>query len=369
MTRRMTLLPLIGAALLVAACGGKEEAKVSAPPAVNVDPTAVVAVRMTRVADGPRLSGTLQPQQSATITAEIGGTVTAVNASEGSSVGAGSVVAIISDETATESVQNARTAVQSAQTAVAMARRDMDRSSSLASAGAVPRRDVDVARSQVANAQSQLAQAQQQLSQAQKRARDQRVTTSMSGIVSEKHVSAGDVVSPGAPLFTIVDLGTLQLEASVTSEAVGLLRPGSAVDVEVRGYPNERFRGTISRIAPTVDAGTGQVRVYVTIANQGRRLVGGLFAEGTVTTVARNGLVIPIAALDETGDAPAVLRLRNGVAERVLVDLGVRNESAGIVEVISGLQAGDRVLSGPARTITPGTRVNLPAAPTRTTGS
>lgn len=374
MIRRMTLLPLFGAALLVAACGGKEEAKVSAPPVVNVDTAAVVTVSTARVTDGPRLSGTLQPQQSATITAEVGGTVTAVNTSEGSSVGAGSVLAVISDETASESVQNARTAVQSAQTAVAVARRDQDRSSSLASAGAVPRRDVDVARAQVANAQSQLAQAQQQLTQAQKRASDQRVTTSMTGIVSEKLVSAGDVVSPGAPLFTIVDLGTLQLEASVTSEAVSMLRPGSSVDVEVRGYASERFRGTITRVAPTVDAGTGQVRVYVSIANEGRRLVGGLFAEGTVTTVARNGLVIPIGALDETGDTPAVLRLRpssgSHVAERVVVDLGVRNESAGMVEVISGLQAGDRILTGPARTITPGTRVNVETGPAAaTTGS
>lgn len=358
---------LFGAALLVAACGGDENAKPAGPPTVNVDASTVVPVRMTRIVDGPRLSGTLQPQQSATLTAEVGGTVTSVNTSEGSAVGAGSVLAVISDETARESVQNAATAVQSARTAVTVARRDLDRSSSLAAAGAVPRRDVDVARAQVASAQSQLAQAQQQLADAQKRAGDQRVTTAMSGIVSEKHVSVGDVVSPGAPLFTIVDLRTLQLEASVTSEAVGLLQPGSLVDVEVRGYPNERFRGTISRVAPTVDAGTGQVRVYVSIANQGRRLVGGLFAEGTVTTVARNGLVIPIAALDETGEWPAVLRLRNDLTERVVVTLGVRNEAEGIVEVTSGLQAGDRVLVGPARTITPGTRVNVTAGGAATT--
>jgi membrane fusion protein, multidrug efflux system len=262
-------------------------------------------------------------------------------------------------------VQNAQTAVQSARTAVAMARRDLDRSTSLAGAGAVPRRDIDVARSQVANATAQLAQAEQQLSQARDRAGNQRVTTAMSGVVSVKHVSVGDVVAPGTPLFTIVDLSTLQLEASVTSEAVGALRPGAAVDVEVRGYSGERFRGTITRIAPTVDAATGQVRVYVAIANQGKRLVGGLFAEGTVNTVARMSLVIPIAAIDETGDAPAVLRLRNGVAERVVVGLGVRNEAEGFVEVLSGLSEGDRVLSGPARTITPGTKVNVAATAPR----
>lgn len=358
---RSRIVLTLTVAVFVTACG-KEEEKPAGPPTVNVDAASVAVVRQTSITDGPRLSGTLQPQQSATITAEVGGTVTAVNASEGGRVARGTALAIISDETAAEAVQNARTAVQSARTAVTVARRDLDRSSSLASAGAVPRRDVDVARSQVASAEAQLAQAQQQLTQAQQHASDQRVTTAMSGIVSEKHVSVGDVVSPGAPLFTIVDLSTLQLEAAVTSEAVGSLQPGSSVEVEVRGYPGETFRGTITRIAPTVDAATGQVRVYVSIANTGRRLVGGLFAEGTVTTVSRIALVIPIAALDETGGSPAVLRLRNGVAERVTVVVGLRNEAEGFIEILSGLNAGDRVLSGPARTITPGTKVNVAVA-------
>jgi membrane fusion protein, multidrug efflux system len=348
--------------LLIAIACKKEPPPKPAAPAVNVEAPSMTVVRTQRVTSGPRLSGTLQPQQSATIIAEVGGTVTAVNVSEGQYVTRGSVLAVISDETAGEAVQHARTAVQSAQTAVTVARRDLDRSSSLAGAGAVPRRDVDVARSQVASAEAQLAQARNALTQAQERAGNQRIVASMSGAIDEKRVSAGDVVAPGAPLFTLVDLGTLQLEASVTTDALAALQPGAAVDVTVRGYGEERFRGTVSRIAPTVDPATGQVRVYVIIANEGRRLVGGLFAEGTVTTVARMGLVIPIAALDETGSQPAVTRVNaNDIAERVFVQLGVRNEAEGFVEVLAGLSEGDRVLTGPARTITPGTKINAGA--------
>lgn len=348
--------------MLALACKREPPPKPAAP-AVNVEAPSIAVVRMQRVTDGPRLSGTLQPQQSATILAEVGGTVSAVNVSEGQYVARGSVLAIIADETAAEGVQNARTALQSAQTAVTVARRDLDRSSTLASAGAVPRRDIDVARSQVAMAEAQLAQARNALTQAQERSGNQTVTSSMSGVVSEKRASAGDVVTPGAPLFTLVDLGTLQLEASVTTDALAALQPGASVDVTVRGYGEERFRGTVSRIAPTVDPANGQVRVYVIIANEGRKLVGGLFAEGTVTTVARMGLVIPIAALDESGSQPAVARVNaNNVVERVFVQLGVRNDAEGFVEVVSGLNAGDRVLTGPARTITPGTKINAGAA-------
>lgn len=354
MRRALVLTGVI--ALLFAGCGRKQPPK-PPPPAVNVEAASVAVATSRRVADGPRLSGTLQPQQSATIIAEVGGTVTAVNGSEGQNVGRGTLLAVISDESAAQGARSAQTAVQSAQTAVAVARRELDRSSSLAAAGAVPRRDVDVARAQVANAQGQLAQAQAQLSEARKRVGHQRVVAERAGTISEKRVSVGDVVTQGAPLFTIVDLSSLQLEASVTSDALAALRPGAAVDVEVRGYAKERFTGTVTRIAPTVDPSTGQVRVYVVIGNEGRRLVGGLFAEGTVTTVARMGIVIPLAAVDESGAQPAVTRINNGVAERVAVRLGVRNEAEGIVEVLSGLKAGDRVLNGPARTIAPGTRI------------
>jgi RND family efflux transporter MFP subunit len=343
-------------ALLFAACHRKP-APPPAAPAVTVEPQSIAVATMQHIADGPRLSGTLQPQQSATILAEVGGTVTAVNAAEGQVVGPGTLLATITDDSAAQAARSAQTAVQSAQTAVAVANRDLDRSQTLAKAGAVPRRDVDVARAQLANAQSQLAQAQAQLTQAQERVGNQRVTAGRSGTVSEKQVSAGDIVTPGAPLFTIVDLSSLQLEANVTTEALGMIHAGSGVDVEVRGYPNQTFHGVVTRIAPTVDPSTGQVRVFVVIANAGRRLVGGLFAEGRVTTVARMGVVIPLAALDESATQPMVTRVRNGVAERVPVRIGVRNEATGVVEITSGINAGDRILTGPARTIAAGTKV------------
>lgn len=344
--------------MICAACKRAEEPK-PAPPVMRVERASAATVTSRYVATGPRLSGTLQPQQSATIAAETGGTVIAVNAAEGQSVASGTVLARISDETASDTLRSARVAVQSANTAVMVAQRDYERTSRLAAAGALPKRDIDVARAQVASAEAQAGQARSQLANAQERAGNQTVTSSVSGIVSEKRVSAGDVVAPGTPLFTIVDLSTLQLEATVPADAIAQVNPGTSVDLEVRGYEGQTFRGTITRVAPSVDAGTGQIRIYVSMPNQGKRLVGGLFAEGTVRTVARTGLVVPLEALDESGSAPTVVRVRNGVTERVVVQLGIRSDAEGWVEVLSGLNAGETVLIGPARTITPGTRVNV----------
>ncbi|HET8772271.1 MAG TPA: efflux RND transporter periplasmic adaptor subunit, partial [Thermoanaerobaculia bacterium] len=351
---RLTLLPLA----LIVACKREAPPK-PAPPPMRIERASVASVTKRYVATGPRLSGTLQPQQSASILAETAGTVTSVSAAEGQSVGRGAELARISDATASDALASARVAVQSAQTAVAVARRDYERTQRLASAGALPKKDIDVTRSQVATAEAQLGQARAQLATAQDRAGNQRVASAVSGIVSEKRVSVGDVVAPGAPLFTIVDLSTLQLEATVPADAIAQVNPGTSVELEVRGYPGQTFRGTVTRVAPSVDPGTGQVRVYIAMPNQGKRLVGGLFAEGTVRTVARMGLVLPIEALDESGAALAVVRVRNGVTERVNVQLGMRSDAEGFVEILSGLAEGDVVLIGPARTITPGTRVNV----------
>ncbi|HSP35806.1 MAG TPA: efflux RND transporter periplasmic adaptor subunit [Thermoanaerobaculia bacterium] len=331
-------------------------------PTVNIESQSVAVASIRYVASGPRVSGTLQAERSATIVSQSSGTVTAVYAHEGQAVAPGSVLARIEDPTATENVQSASTTVQSATTALAMAERDRERTTRLAHAGALPKRDIEVARSQVAGAQAQLGQAQNALANARNRLGNQTVTASTRGVVIEKKVSEGDVVAPGAPLFTVVDLSTLQLEAGVNTSAIGDLRAGTSVVVKVHGYEQENFRGTVTRISPAVDPATGQVRVYVSIANPGHLLISGLFAEGTITSASRQALAVPIDALDESGDTPSVVRVRNGVAERVTVQTGLRNEAEGYVEITSGLQPGDRVLFGPARTITPGTRVNVGTA-------
>lgn len=344
--------------LALVACRKKPEPKPEAP-AVTVGRESVATVALMRVESGPLLSGNLKALQSGTILAEVGGTITSVRGNPGDRVAKGTSLARIEDEAATANLRSAQVAVQSAQTSVTMADRDVDRMSMLAKAGAMPARDVDVARTQLSNAQAQLAAARAQLSSAQDRIANQAVEASLTGIISQRHASEGDIVTPGQPLFTIVDLTTLQLEASVPATALASLQVGAPVQFDVRGFEGQQFAGRVTRIAPAVDPGTGQAQIFVSVFNEGQRLVEGLFAEGSVATVAREGLVIPLTALDETGNDVAVTVLRNGVAQRQPVRLGVRNETRGTVEVVAGLNPGEQVLVGPARTITAGTKVTI----------
>jgi hypothetical protein len=101
------------------------------------------------------------------------------------------------------------------------------------------------------------------------------------------------------------------------------------------------------------------VRIHVSIPNGSRRLVTGLFAEGRVLAESRDGLVIPAAAVNMNSDRPWVLRLHDGTAEQVPIQIGLQDERNARVEVRLGLAEGDALLTGPAQAIAPGTPVQL----------
>ena len=108
-----------------------------------------------------------------------------------------------------------------------------------------------------------------------------------------------------------------------------------------------------------VDPATGQVRAVVTVPNASSGLVAGLFADGRIASERRTGLTAPYSAVDQRGLVPTVLRLKGGVAERIEVSLGVRDEDLERYEILTGVAAGDTLLIGAAQGITPGTNVRV----------
>jgi RND family efflux transporter MFP subunit len=314
------------------------------------------------VESGPSLSGTLTAEEQATVRAQLAGSVIETFAEPGDSVRRGEVLARLDTAALTEALTSARAAVTNARNNVAQAQREEERQKILAEAGAVAERNVETARQTTVGARASLAQAQAQLSAAQEQLGNTRVSAPFAGVVSEKQVSAGDVVQPGTALYTVVDPSSLELKASVSAQQLVQLRVGTPVTFRVNGFPNRTFRGQITRINPAADPATRQVRVYAEIPNAGSDLVAGLFAEGRIESQSRNGLILPVNAIDRRMIRPAVLRVKDGKIERVEVQLGLLDEQAQRVEVRQGVQPGDVVLVGAAQEIPPGTAVRLAPA-------
>jgi RND family efflux transporter MFP subunit len=351
--------------LLLAACGrgkAKEASKNTAPPEIVLGPADTALVVRGPVETGPALSGTLQPQVQATVRAQAAGTVLEALAQPGETVRGGQTIARIDTAALNEGLTSARAAVNTARSGLTLAQREEERQRILGAEGVVAARDVEIARQQVVAARAQLAQAEAQLSTVRQQLGNTRVTAPFTGVVSDRPVNAGDVVQPGTAVYTIVDPSSLELEASVPAERLSALQIGAPVEFSVNGFPGRAFRGRIARINPAADPATRQVRVYAEIPNEQAELVGGLFAEGRVTTRSQIGLTVPDTAIDRRMGRPAVVRVQDGKVQRVEVELGLADEQAQRIEIRRGVKEGDVVLVGAAQELTPGTPVRLAPA-------
>jgi RND family efflux transporter MFP subunit len=151
----------------------------------------------------------------------------------------------------------------------------------------------------------------------------------------------------------------MRVEGSVPAEQLGQVRLGAPVNFTVNGYPGRTFSGKVTRVNPTADPATRQVRVVISIPNAEGRLVGGLFANGRLASESKSGLVVPVNAVDARTNVPAVFRVKAGKVERVPVQLGLRDDASERIEITGGVQAGDTLLLGAAQGITPGTIVKV----------
>jgi len=256
---------------------------------------------------------------------------------------------------------SARSGVTQARVAAEQAERELQRSRTLVAAGAIAARDLEAAERANLAAQAALADAQSRVASAEKNLRNATIRAPFAGVVSEKSVNPGDIVAPGAALFTVIDPRSLRLEASVPTSALGEVRVGAPVTFSVNGFADRTLEGRITRVNPAVDPMTKQVRLLASVPNERGQLVSGLFVEGRVDSQRRVGVLVPEQAVDQTAVVPYVMRLKGGKVDRVEVALGVRDQAAEAFEITSGIVAGDTVLLGAARGITAGTAVVVSA--------
>lgn len=348
---------LLIAALSAVGCRGGTEAEPEAERTVLLGPESVVRARVEDLRAGPRLAGSLEPKQRGNLRAEVAGSVSAVGAELGDSVRRGTLLARIESDALDDAVRSARSALETARQERDLAARDLARTRRLVAAGALPRNQLETDENALASADSRLQDARSRLATAREQLANTVVRAPFSGLVSERSVHLGDVVSPGTPLLTIIDPSSLRLEASVPSEALPLLEVGAPVEFSVRGHPGETFQGTIERIAPAVDPATRQVELLITLPNPKGKLLSGLFVEGRVASVRRRGLVVPADAIETAGEHASALVLRAERVQRVRVRTGVRDGER--LEVVDGLEPGDQVLIGPGKEVRVGTRVRI----------
>jgi RND family efflux transporter MFP subunit len=358
----LTFLPVLALAVVSAACSASGESAASAPAAaagsVQLAAENVVTATVGRVSSGPVVSGQLTPAREASVRALVGGSIVELTVDRGQTVSAGAEVARIASRDLESAKLSAEVAVRSAEVALGVAQSESVRTEALVKGGALATRELEQSRNAVAVAEAQLAAARARVRSIEQQLEDTSVKAPFAGVVSARPASVGDVVTPGAELLTIIDPSSMRLEALLPSDRIADVRRGARVTFTIRGIPGE-FVGRVDRLNPTADPVTRQIAVFVTLPNTKGALISGLFAEGRIETASREGIIVPLSAVDETGIRPVVTRVRQGKAERVTVALGVRQTDTEEVEVTQGIAAGDVLVVGSARNVAHGTAVTV----------
>ncbi len=174
------------------------------------------------------------------------------------------------------------------------------------------------------------------------------VRSPVSGTIIERMVSPGAVVAPSDSLYVISDLRSLWVIAQVPEQHLSSLRNGLAVEVSVRAYPGKTFPARITYIGDALDPETRTVEVRCELNNPGRRLKREMFATLTISAGGgREVVVAPLAALQNV-DGEEVLFVPEGEYSFRARRVRVGRRSGSVVEIVSGLQADEKVVANGA---------------------
>jgi RND family efflux transporter MFP subunit len=196
------------------------------------------------------------------------------------------------------------------------------------------------------------------------------VRAPINGILAKKMVNGGEKVGPDSPMFTVVDLAKMEIEAPAPASEIPGVKVGQVATFKVDGFGERVFEGRVERINPVTEMGSRSITLYMSVANRDGALKGGMFAKGLlVLSKTQPSTVVPFTAVREDGGQSFVFTLEGGKVAKRTVTLGMREEQAGLVEVKSGLESGVQVVSARMVGLKPGANAvvkspaTTPAAP------
>jgi RND family efflux transporter MFP subunit len=175
---------------------------------------------------------------------------------------------------------------------------------------------------------------------AQKALRDATVIAPITGIVSRKNAQIGEKTSIDAPLFQIVDLDSIELQAIVPAGDVAEVKKGMHATLAVEGMTARNFDAIVSRVNPATEPGTRSIIVFFTVPNPEHVLKSGMYANGSVRLAASTPKqTLPTSAVLSEAGIPIVWTIENDKLVRRTVEVGDRDDATGIVEIRSGVPA------------------------------
>jgi multidrug efflux pump subunit AcrA (membrane-fusion protein) len=390
------MLSLAITAMLLVRCGAHDGTHEAAQAAPRVQAT-VIAVARTAVDAQYEAVGTVRADASTTVQSKATGHVTAVHVKEGDLVTRGQVLVELDHREAEAQLQAAQSALRGAQDAreevdravqaathargaaeagADLAQSTYERFEGLMENNAVSRQAFDEANAKwrmasaetaqagemVASMQAKRAEVDARIEQARAQLRSAealltytQVTAPFDGIVTNKTVDVGDLAAPGSPLLQVETMEQYRLEALVDESLLAHVHEGDAVPVVLDAIGGEAVAGTVAQLVPAADTASRTFVVKINLpAVPG--ITSGMFGRARFPMGRTEALTVPASAVAQRGQLSLVYVVgEDGVARMRLITVG--RTYGDRVEVLSGLEAGEKVVSDRLETMTDGALV------------
>ncbi|MBK9605814.1 MAG: efflux RND transporter periplasmic adaptor subunit [Betaproteobacteria bacterium] len=292
------------------------------------------------------LSGTLQPRDQAVVKARIGGDVKHALVREGEAVRAGQLLAQLDSPDLRARLAEKQANLDAGRAQLAIAEKNRATNQALLKQGFISQNAYDnvestmnIQRETVKSWEAQVAMARNALADAQ-------AVAPIAGIVARQHARTGEKVAVDAPLYTLVNLRQMELQAMVPGADIGAVQLGATVRFTVDGFEGKSFTGRVERINPTAEPGSRTVTVYIAVPNPDLLLRGGSFASGALDLVASAPRpTLPLSAIRSENGQNFVWLILDGKLARRAVVLGRRDEAAGLVQLAEALPAAAPVVA------------------------
>lgn len=327
-------------ALVLAGCGRGTGDAPRAPGAAVPVTTQVVAHSAWN--DTLQAIGTTKARESVAVTAKVSEIIDAVHFDSGQEVGAGAPLVTLR-------IEAQQAALAQAQATFDEADRLYRRQSELATQQLVASSTLDTQKSIRDAAEARVRQMRADVA-------DRQVRAPFAGVLGIRQVSPGSLVTPATVIATLDDISRMHVDFQVPEAELASLKPGDKVSGSSIAYPGRSFEGEVSTIDARVDPGSRAVTVRADFSNPDHALRPGMLLDVRVFRPERKALVIPEIAVVQVGRDSYVFRVKgDATVERVDVKTGTRR--SGVVEIMQGLEAGQRIVVDGTGKLRPGLRI------------
>lgn len=327
-------------ALVLAACtreGGQAPGQAATPVPVTTQ-----VVQLSVWNDTLQALGTTKARESVVITAKVSEIVDTVHFDSGQQVAAGAPLVTLRGDAQ-------KAALASAQATFAEADRLYQRQRELAAQQLVAHSTLDAQKSIRDAAEARVRQMQADIS-------DRQVRAPFAGVLGIRQVSPGALLTPTTPIATLDDLSRMYVDFPLPEAELATLQPGDKVTGSSIAWPGRSFEGKVGTVDARVDPGSRAVTVRADFPNPDHALRPGMLLEVRLFRPERQARVIPEIAVVQVGRDSFVYRVKDdATVERVSVKTGTRR--AGMVEIVAGLEAGDRIVVDGTGKLRPGLRI------------